>query len=560
MQGRSLTEGSRRAVELARRQAATWGHPEVLPAHLLWALLEEESHAFELLELAGVTQLHIERRDIWNGDAPRKPAGASQPTEIATTESTEEESADDPIAALTRDVAAVFERANAGDSPREGDAPAENELLDEVHQHARQAARIEGRDVETSSLHLLAAIVATDQEISAFLFEFGVSAESFKPGPNQPELLAEPMPVSFEINLQAETSGERATILRILDASSNRAREGLRVVEDYVRFSLDDAHLSKLLKSARHQLRSALQNIDSESLIESRNTREDVGTEITTSAEMVRPDSLSVVKASLKRAQEATRTLEEYSKVLATPNSTTDQPGTSQQLEQLRYKLYTIEKAVLTTISSQKQFENRNVYLLLSSDQCEGDVEHVLKEAIAGGVRLVQIREKTMPDRELLEYARRVRSITRDAGVMLIVNDRPDLAVLCEADGVHVGQDELRVHDVRRILGPNRLIGVSTHSIEQAQNAVLDGASYIGVGPVFKSGTKAFDEFAGLDFVREVAAEIQLPWFPIGGIDLSNLDDVIEAGASRIAVSGAVCRSQNPRHAAEQLVAQLSND
>ncbi len=554
MQGRSLTEGSRRAVEVARQQATTWGHAKVLPAHLLWALLEEESNAFELLELAGVTQLLIEQRDIWNGDAPRKTASDSGPTE------TEDESDDDPIAALTRDVAAVFEQATAGDAQSEGEALPENESLDEVHQHARQAARKEGRDVETSSLHLLAAIVATDEDISAFLFEFGVSAESFKPGPNQPELLAEPMPVSFEINLQAETSSERATVLRILDASANRAREGLRVVEDYVRFALDDGHLSELLKSARHQLRSALQDIDGESLVGSRNTRADVGTQITTSAELVRSDSLSVAKASLKRVQEATRTLEEYSKVLATSNPVTSQPNASQQLEQLRYKLYTIEKAVLTTIGSRKTYENRKVYLLLSSDQCDGDVEHVLNEAIAGGIRIVQIREKSMPDQKLLQYARRVRSITRDAGVMLIMNDRPDLAVLCEADGIHVGQEELRVHDVRRIVGPDCLIGVSTHSIEQARDAVLDGASYIGVGPVFKSGTKKFDEFAGLDFVREVAAEIQLPWFPIGGIDLSNLDAVTEAGGSRVAVSGAVCRSQNPRHAAEQLVARLSND
>jgi thiamine-phosphate pyrophosphorylase len=560
MQGTSLTEGSRRAVEVARQQATTWGHSEVLPAHLLWALLEEESKAFELLELAGVTQLHIEQRDIWNGETPRKQRCDSKSTETEAKGSASNKSADDPIAALTRDVAAVFEHANAGNTPREGDALPENELLDEVHQHARQAARMEGRDVETSSLHFLAAIVATDKNISAFLFEFGVSTESFKPGPNQPTLLAEPMPVSFEINLQAETSRERATVLRILDASANRAKEGLRVVEDYVRFALDDGHLSELLKSARHQLRAALQDINSESLVGSRNTRADVGTQIATAAEMVRSDALSVAKASLKRVQEATRTLEEYSKVLLTSNAATAQPNVPQQLEQLRYKLYTIEKAVLTTISSRKHFKNRNVYLLLSSDQCEGDVEHVLKEAIAGAVRIVQIREKSMPDQELLKYARRVRSITRDAGVMLIMNDRPDIAVLSDADGVHVGQDELRVHDVRRIVGPDCLIGVSTHSIEQARDAVLDGASYIGVGPVFNSGTKTFDQLAGLDFVRKVAAEIQLPWFPIGGIDVSNLDAVIEAGGSRVAISGALCRSQNPRHAAGQLVARLSND
>jgi thiamine-phosphate pyrophosphorylase len=552
MQGRSLTEGSRRAVELAQRQAALWKHPKVRPAHLLWALMEEESHAFELLALAGVTQADIQQRDIWNGCSSNQSAAPS-PSEALTDEPEGDESVDDAVAALTRDVAAVLERVNVESLPEESAS------LTLVHQQARQAARNEGRDIETSSLHILAAIIEVDSNISAFLFEFGVTAESFKPGLDQPELLAEPMPVSFEIDFHAETSAEQTTVLRILDASANRAREGLRVVEDFVRFSLDDAHLSELLKSARHQLRTVLQNFDTQSLIDSRNTRADVGTEISTSTEMMRVDSLSVVQASLKRVQEATRTLEEYSKVLPAPNTSTAQSGASQKLEQLRYELYSIEKAVLTTVNSRKCFDGRNVYLLLSSDQCSGDVEHVLTEAIAGGIRIVQIREKSMPDRELLEYARRVRRITRDSGTLLIMNDRPDLAALCEADGVHVGQDELKAHDVRRVVGPNCLIGVSTHSIEQARNAVLDGASYIGVGPVFKSGTKKFDEFAGIDFVREVAAEFQLPWFPIGGIDLSNIGDVVGAGGSRVAVSGSVCRTDDPRQAAKQLVARLSN-
>ncbi|NQV28794.1 MAG: thiamine phosphate synthase [Rhodopirellula sp.] len=561
MSGWSLTEGCRRAVQLAAQQAARWNHSEVLPAHLLWALLAEESHAFELLQLAGVTQQAVEQGTIWAGNAPAareaavgREAAAGRTNDSHNEFDLEGTSDNDALAALTRDVAAVFAQANAQDTPNE------SESLAEAHQHAQQAARKEGRDVETSSLHLLAAMIAVDQHLSAFLFKFGVTTESFKPIAGRHDRLTEPMPVSFEIDFQAESPGERATILRILDASANRAREGLRVVEDFVRFSLDDAHLSSLLKSARHQLCAVLQDFDSNSLIASRDTRSDVGTQISTSAEMVRVDSVSVAKASLKRVQEATRTLEEYSKVLPATGVPTTQQSLSQKLEQLRYELYSIEKAVLTTISSQRHFDGRNVYLLLSSDLCNGDVEHLLREAIAGGIRIVQIREKSMPDRELLEYARRVRRITRDTGTLLIMNDRPDLAVLCEADGVHVGQEELRVHDVRRIVGPDCLIGVSTHSLEQARHAVLDGANCIGVGPVFRSGTKSFRAYAGLDFVREVAAEIQLPWFPIGGIDQSNVDEVVKAGAPRIAISGAVCRSQNPRHAARQLVDRLSND
>ena len=163
------------------------------------------------------------------------------------------------------------------------------------------------------------------------------------------------------------------------------------------------------------------------------------------------------------------------------------------------------------------------------------------------------MREKTMPDRELVSLARAVRAWTTQAGALLIINDRPDIAVLARADGVHVGQDELTVQDARTIVGPDRMVGVSTHSIEQAHRAVIEGADYIGVGPTFSSGTKSFADFPGLDLIRRVASEISLPWFAIGGINDRNAPDVKLAGATRIAVSGTVCRSRRPADAIRQL-------
>ena len=141
---------------------------------------------------------------------------------------------------------------------------------------------------------------------------------------------------------------------------------------------------------------------------------------------------------------------------------------------------------------------------------------------------------------------------------MFVMNDRPDLAVLADADGVHVGQEELSVKDARTIVGADRLVGVSTHSIEQARQAVLDGADYIGVGPVFPSGTKQFDRLAGLELVRAVAAEVRLPAFAIGGITADNLPLVREAGLGRVAVSGAVASAADPGAAARRLLALLS--
>ncbi len=153
--------------------------------------------------------------------------------------------------------------------------------------------------------------------------------------------------------------------------------------------------------------------------------------------------------------------------------------------------------------------------------------------------------------------ARLVREWTRAAGTLFIVNDRPDLAVLADADGVHLGQDDLPVSAARRIVGSRALIGVSTHTIEQARQAVNDGADYLGVGPVFPSKTKEFEEFAGLDFVRQVAAEIRIPWYPIGGISLENLAEVQAAGATRVAVSSAVCGADDPAAAARELAMRL---
>ena len=158
------------------------------------------------------------------------------------------------------------------------------------------------------------------------------------------------------------------------------------------------------------------------------------------------------------------------------------------------------------------------MYVLLTRARCAAALDWTIQEAATGGATVFQLREKSRGDRELLALARDVRRWTRQAGALLIVNDRPDVARLVEADGVHLGQDDLPVKEARRILGPDALVGVSTHDVAQLRQAVLDGASYVGVGPTFPSGTKDFAELAGLDFVRRAMAETSLPAFVIGGV------------------------------------------
>ncbi len=245
------------------------------------------------------------------------------------------------------------------------------------------------------------------------------------------------------------------------------------------------------------------------------------------------------MEAKTKRLQEALRALEEYGKI--------HHPNLGRAFETLRYRVYTLEKATVATHSARQRLENVRLYLLATGSLCTASLEWTIREAVAGGVDAVQLREKRLSDRELLQRAREVRQWTKDCGAIFIMNDRPDIARLADADGVHLGQDELTVKDARRILGPDAIIGVSTHTIEQAQRAVLDGATYLGVGPTFPSATKAFEKHAGLEFVHHVAAEIALPAFAIGGINASNIDQVVQAGLRRVAVSNAICQAEDPR-------------
>lgn len=185
-------------------------------------------------------------------------------------------------------------------------------------------------------------------------------------------------------------------------------------------------------------------------------------------------------------------------------------------------------------------------------------------QLIDAGVGMIQLRDKHLKDRDLLQRALLVCDIARsprqdgEAMCLVVINDRPDIAAAANADGVHVGQDDLSVKAAREILGPRKLIGVSTHNIEQARAAVLDGANYLGVGPTFPSSTKAFDTFPGTALLKQVAEEISLPAFAIGGITLENLPDVLATGIKRVAVSGAVANADKPGIAAKAFMDQLN--
>ncbi len=360
------------------------------------------------------------------------------------------------------------------------------------------------------------------------------------------------------------------SVYRILDAAINRAGEGVRVVEDYLRMVVGDRYLTGTLKQLRHDLTTATSTLDQNQLITARDARLDVGRTIKTETEYQRSSGSSLVQSNLARVQQALRTIEEFSKTVS--------PAVAVAVEQLRYEAYTIEKAVLTTMLSLESLSDSALYVLMECplkqspvnqeshhenpddstmpDSTVPDLDLLAKIAgrlIAAGVTLIQLRDKRLTDRGLIDAGKCLSQQVKGTRARWIMNDRTDLALVAGADGVHLGQDDLTVAGARRILGATKLIGVSTHSIDQARQAVLDGANYIGVGPMFPTTTKSFSKFVGTKLAREVAAEIQLPAFAIGGIDATNIEQVVEAGLRRVAVSSAVQGTADPTNAVSEL-------
>ncbi|MDR3234185.1 MAG: thiamine phosphate synthase [Planctomycetaceae bacterium] len=434
----------------------------------------------------------------------------------------------------------------------------------------RSVANVIGRFTAATE-HLLLAAVLDGGKTGQYLRESGFDAADLYHRIEELENrqakreTADVQPEALSTALQEDgsdmKSADSLSVLRIIDAAANRGREAVRVLEDYARFVLNDADLTRQLKEFRHCFQETLNIFPLQNRLAARDTQADVGTNIETADEYERHTLDDIVSANFGRLQESLRSLEEFAKFLKTPSA--------KQFEQLRYRSYTLqrisgremkeEQGVSPVVRTARVVPRTALYAILDCRPDEESFAALAKQLIDGGVNVIQLRDKTADDRTLLSRSAILKNIIGTSGVLFMMNDRADLAVLAQADGVHAGQSELPVAALRQIIGSGMLVGISTHNIGQARQAVADGADYIGAGPVFASATKEFSELAGLDFLREIAAEITLPVFAVGGITLSNVDEVSAAGITGIAVSSALIRSENPLETAAGFTAKLKN-
>ncbi len=349
---------------------------------------------------------------------------------------------------------------------------------------------------------------------------------------------------------------EHLAVLRILDANLDRAREGIRTIEEWCRFGLNDEDSTTQLK----HLRQVLASWHSSQIRASRDTPGDLGTALTHSREAVRTDLLALLQANFARVQEALRVLEEYGKLYNLEMSAA--------CKQMRYQLYTIDSQILDPmVNSQstlcqsaenadqrwQQLARARTYLVTSPVP---NFLEVVESALKGGIAIVQYREKTAVDDERLAMAKQMRSLCHRYGALFIVNDRIDIAAAADADGVHLGQHDLPMEVARRLLGPDKIVGRSTTNPQELQRALAEEADYIGVGPVHETPTKPGKAAAGDEYVRYAAEHATMPWFTIGGLNADNLEPTLAAGATRVAVVRALMEADDPAEVARSLVRQ----
>ncbi|MDG2991299.1 thiamine phosphate synthase [Candidatus Synechococcus calcipolaris G9] len=338
---------------------------------------------------------------------------------------------------------------------------------------------------------------------------------------------------------------------RILDANLDRAREGLRVVEEWCRLGLEHSQLTAECKA----LRQELGGWHRQELRAARQTSTDVGTHLSHPQEEERSHLAQLLQANLCRVQEALRVIEEYAKLSTPPLAIA--------AKSMRYRVYILESQLLDQALEQaiaplnprlNQLRQTPLYLVTSPHD---HLIQIVEAALEGGLKLVQHRDKTNDDQTRLDLGRRLRKLCDRHEALLIVNDRADIALGVEADGVHLGQTDISLALARQILGPHRLIGRSTTNPTELNRAISEGADYIGVGPVYATPTKPGKAAAGLDYIRYALAQTPIPQFAIGGIDHTNLQDVLAAGAKQVAVVRAIMEASDVKVATQQLLYQL---
>ncbi len=341
---------------------------------------------------------------------------------------------------------------------------------------------------------------------------------------------------------------EDQRIAQIVDVNLDRAREGLRVMEDWARFALGRKDLVKSFKNFRQILGKHHLKLYKES----RNFIIDNSAGLSHPEQFKRNEASSIISSNAGRVQEALRVIEEFSRdhnqILSKISS------------EIRYEIYNLEIALLEAESnySLRKILNENDLYFITIDT--ENLFEKIKNILEGGVKIIQLRFKHGKDSDNLKFAIKVRELCDSFDALFLINDRVDFALACKADGVHLGQDDMDIKSARNILGFSRIIGISASNEWDIKKAIKDGCDYLGIGPVFATTTKKEKVPLGIDTLKSLTRDISIPWFAIGGIKQENINLLKENNIRKIAIISDLINSKNPKEKAIMIINSLTDE
>ncbi|MBO8234283.1 thiamine phosphate synthase [Prochlorococcus marinus XMU1419] len=342
------------------------------------------------------------------------------------------------------------------------------------------------------------------------------------------------------------TNNEDLRNYQIIDANLDRAREGLRVLEDWARFGLGKEKYVKKIKN----FRQILGKNHLEVYKQSRNHINDKCKGLTHKEQFNRNTSDQIISSNSGRVQEALRVIEEFSRL--------HNHELSKIASEIRYEIYTIEIDLLNLSScknSEKILKENDLYVI--TDQ-KANLLEIIEEILIAGVRIIQHRFKTGSDKDNLQEAIKIKKLCKKYNALFIINDRLDIALASNADGIHLGKDDLDLKTARKLLGYSKIIGISANNKIDISNALKKGCDYIGIGPVFETTTKKNKKPIGIEKIKTLTKDLNIPWFAIGGINSNNISYLKRHGFKKVALVSQLMNSEHPKEDAIMILKELS--
>ncbi len=344
------------------------------------------------------------------------------------------------------------------------------------------------------------------------------------------------------------THTEDFRIYQIIDANLDRAREGLRVLEDWARFGLGKEKYVERIKNFRQILGKNHLDVYKQS----RNHVKDKCKGLTHQEQINRKTFKQIISSNSARVQEALRVIEEFSRL---HNS-----ELSKIASEIRYEIYTLEMDLLNLSKCKKSEEilkENDLYVITNQ---KDNLLEIIEEILIAGVRIIQHRFKKGTDKEHLEEAIKIKNLCKRYNSLFIINDRIDIALASDADGIHLGQDDLDLKTARKLLGYSKIIGISANNEIDISNALKGGCDYIGIGPVFETTTKKNRKPIGIEKIKTLTKDLNIPWFAIGGINSNNISYLKRYGFKKVALVSKLMNSEDPKEDAIMILKELSHE